>query len=69
MLSYERKKSTIGEGHPDSKFANELGLSYTNMKFNWGISSSDGIPYRLADFFFFFFHLRIIKIKLVINFF
>ncbi len=26
MLSYERKKnSTIGDGHPDSKFANELG--------------------------------------------
>ncbi len=25
MLSYERIKSTIGDGHPDSKFANELG--------------------------------------------
>ena len=25
MLWYERKKSTIGDGHPDIKFANELG--------------------------------------------
>ena len=24
MLSCERKKSTIGDGHPNSKFANEL---------------------------------------------
>ncbi len=24
MLSHETKKSKIGDGHPDSKFANEL---------------------------------------------
>ena len=30
MLSYGRQKSTIGDGDPDSKFANELG-AYTSI--------------------------------------
>ncbi len=33
MLSFEKeKKSTVGDGHPDSNFANELDVLYKNIK-------------------------------------